>query len=132
MTTKTLITGKAYDWQTLDHAGWTEGDGSGFEGYNFGDYFDANGCYLGADQHGIEPIVAGIVHTGYVITKDGSVYVQVPTENNQWGFEICDDDQAWAGGIGIGGEWTAISSDDPRITDADRDRLQWILDEHNS
>ena len=31
--------------------GWTEGDGSGSEGYNVADYFDAKGRYLGADEH---------------------------------------------------------------------------------
>lgn len=36
--------------------GWTVGDGSGHEGYNVSDYFSADGKYLGADEHGIEPI----------------------------------------------------------------------------
>ena len=35
--------------------GWTEGDGSGHEGYQPEDYFD-DGRYLGPDHHGIEPI----------------------------------------------------------------------------
>jgi hypothetical protein len=43
----------AGSWQL---AGWTAGDGSGHDGYNVADYFDAAGEYLGADQHGIEPI----------------------------------------------------------------------------
>ena len=36
--------------------GWTIGDGSGHEGYNVDDFFDAHGNYLGPDEHGIEPI----------------------------------------------------------------------------
>lgn len=37
------------------HTGWTEGDGSGHEGYQVADYFDRNGRYLGPDCHGVEP-----------------------------------------------------------------------------
>jgi hypothetical protein len=36
--------------------GWTEGDGTGHEGYNVADYFDPEGRYRGPDEHGIEPI----------------------------------------------------------------------------
>jgi hypothetical protein len=36
--------------------GWTVGDGTGHEGYSAADYFP--GCYLGADAHGIEPVMA--------------------------------------------------------------------------
>lgn len=39
-------------------SGWTIGDGTGHQGYNVHDYFDGE-RYLGADQHGIEPIFAG-------------------------------------------------------------------------
>ena len=63
----------------------------------------------------------------YVITSDGNIYVQA-TADNQWGFAIYDDDQTWPGGFGIG-EWELMANDDPRITDADRERLQWIIDE---
>ena len=67
------------------------------------------------------------VQTGYVIGSDGKIYVQV-RDNSQFGFSICDDDQSWAGGIGLG-NWTLIASNDSRITDEDRERLGWILDE---
>lgn len=67
------------------------------------------------------------IHTGYVVTDTGSILVQHPDEN-QWGFSLCDDEQSWPGGIGVAGEWTAIAPDDPRITDDDRERLQWMLD----
>jgi len=35
--------------------GWTEGDGSGRDGYSADDYFDGQ-RYIGPDAHGIEPI----------------------------------------------------------------------------
>jgi hypothetical protein len=53
-----LTKGNTYDLATLNCIGWTAGDGSGSEGYNVADYFDATGRYLGADDHGIEPIFA--------------------------------------------------------------------------
>jgi hypothetical protein len=74
---------------------------------------------------------SGSGHVGYVITDDGSIYVQVPHEN-RWGFILCDDGQTWDGGFGLAESWDAISDDDPRITAADRDRLGWILDEHRN
>ena len=51
-----LQAGKSYDTATLVLVGWTAGDGSGSEGYSVENFFDANGKYLGADAHGIEPI----------------------------------------------------------------------------
>jgi hypothetical protein len=42
---------------TARMTGWTTGDGTGSEGYNVADYF-RDGKYLGADEHGIEPIFA--------------------------------------------------------------------------
>lgn len=66
---------------------------------------------------------------GYVVGSDGKIYVQV-RDDSQFGFSICDDEQSWAGGLGSGlTSWTLIASDDSRITDNDRDRLGWILDE---
>jgi hypothetical protein len=68
------------------------------------------------------------IHTGYVITDTGTILLQIP-DNNRWGFSIQDDDQTWPGGLGIASEWEVLKDTDPRITDADRERLQWILDE---
>ena len=56
-TQTTLTPGTRYDVDTLTLLGWTEGDGSGHEGYHVADYFAPDGAYLGPDQHGIEPIV---------------------------------------------------------------------------
>jgi len=50
-----LSIGTTYDTAALICTGWTAGDGSGHEGYHYGDYFDG-GRYLGPDQHGIEPL----------------------------------------------------------------------------
>lgn len=50
----TLTAGQPYDLASLTCAGWTDGDGSGHEGYHVEDYF-RNGVYLGPDEHGIEP-----------------------------------------------------------------------------
>lgn len=52
-----LKVGEIYDVTQLEIIGWTCGDGSGHNGYNLFDYFDATGQYLGADQYGIEPTV---------------------------------------------------------------------------
>ncbi len=52
-----LETGKRYDLGQLQCVDWTEGDGSGHEGYNWHDYFDAKGGYLGPDPSGIEPVL---------------------------------------------------------------------------
>jgi hypothetical protein len=48
-------TGAADPRMTAPVIGWTEGDGSGHDGYNVADYF-RDGRYLGPDEHGIEPI----------------------------------------------------------------------------
>ena len=50
-----LITGAKYDTTTLTLTGWTDGDGSGSDGYHVGDYFRDGRYYLGPDVHGIEP-----------------------------------------------------------------------------
>ena len=70
-----------------------------------------------------------VIKVGFVLGSNGKIYAQVPA-GNQWGFDICDDDQAWAGGVGSGlSSWTLLSNDDPRITEDDRERVGWILDE---
>jgi hypothetical protein len=69
------------------------------------------------------------VKAGFVLGSDGRIYVQVPADN-QWGFSICDDDQSWAGGVGSGLQsWMLLANDDPRITEDDRERIGWMLDE---
>lgn len=69
------------------------------------------------------------IPAGYVITDDGTVLVQVPDPGSRWGFSLADDDQSWDGGVGIASEWELVKDDDPRITEEDRERLGWILQE---
>jgi hypothetical protein len=70
-----------------------------------------------------------MVKAGFVLGSDGDIYAQIPADN-QWGFSICDDDQAWPGGFNSGLEsWTLLANDDPRITEDDRERIGWMLDE---
>ena len=70
-----------------------------------------------------EEIVAG-----YVLTDGGTILVQLPADND-WGFVLADDEQSWPGGFGIATEWALLTNDDPRITNAIRDALGWLLDE---
>jgi len=51
-----LEKGKKYKVAFLRLIRWTEGDGSGREGYYLRDYF-SDGVYLGPDKYGIEPVV---------------------------------------------------------------------------
>ncbi len=51
-----LTAGTRYDVEHLTLLGWTDGDGSGHEGYHLFAYF-RDGVYLGPDPHGIEPLV---------------------------------------------------------------------------
>lgn len=69
------------------------------------------------------------VKAGYVLGSNDKIYVQVPADN-QWGFEICDENESWPGGVNSGlKSWTLLSRDDERITNDDRSRLDWVLDE---
>ena len=55
-----LSTNGCYSEETranLEFIGWTEGDGTGAEGYAVEYYFDGD-TYRGPDQHGIEPVFA--------------------------------------------------------------------------
>lgn len=54
-----LTKGQRYAMESPRLVGWTDGDGTGHECYTLAEYFDPHGVYLGADQHGIEPIVEG-------------------------------------------------------------------------
>lgn len=69
------------------------------------------------------------IKSGYVVTSDGTILVQVPDPNSRWGFCLADDDRSWDGGIGAASEWELLADDDPRITNADRERLAWILED---
>lgn len=70
--------------------------------------------------------------TGYVITSDNTVLLQVRDDDSRWGFYLCDDDQSWDGGFGIASQWSIVSDDDPRITPEDHERLDHILEDLRS
>lgn len=65
-----------------------------------------------------------LLYVGYVKDETGSVFVQV-WDDNEWGFSICDDDQTWAGGFGLGSNWWPIDESD--VSEEDKDRLSWLL-----
>lgn len=69
------------------------------------------------------------IHTGYVITEDGSILLQIPCESSRWGFYLCDEDESWDGGLGVASDWEALKFDDPRITPEDHERLDWCLED---
>jgi hypothetical protein len=93
MTATKLTTGRQYDLGSLRLTGWTVGDGTGHEGYTIGDYFDADGRYLGADCHGIEPVVEIATHT-YTVRTDACMTEIVASD-------IDSAATAWANGEGI-------------------------------
>jgi hypothetical protein len=67
---------------------------------------------------------------GYVLGSDGKIYVEIPMQDH-FGFAICDEDQSWQGSFIPFKSWTLLANDDPRISESDRERLGWMLDEHN-
>jgi hypothetical protein len=65
----------------------------------------------------------------FVITDGGRIIVQI-AEDNPLKFSLSDDDQTWPGGFGSGAQtWELIDKDDPRISAADHERLDWILED---
>lgn len=73
--------------------------------------------------------MATTIRTGYVLTSDGLILLQIPDPDSRWGFYLCDDDQSWDGGFGIASQWELLADDDPRITPDDRERLGCFLNE---
>lgn len=63
----------------------------------------------------------------YVRTSTGKILVQIPDPEVYGGCWLCDGDQSWPGGLGIATDWTAIS--EAEVSEADRDRLGWILEQ---
>jgi len=67
--------------------------------------------------------------SGFVITDNGTILVQISDPTASSGFYLADDDQTWDGGFGVAQNWEMISYDDPRITNEDHERLDWLLEE---
>jgi hypothetical protein len=55
-----LVAGSKYDVDSLELVGWANGDEATDSTYSVYDYFAPDGTYLGADEHGVEPIVCEI------------------------------------------------------------------------
>lgn len=72
------------------------------------------------------------ITAGYVLTDTGEILVQLPAfpdeDENIYGFILASDDQVWPGGFGAASSWELLADDDPRITDAVREQLGWLLD----
>jgi hypothetical protein len=66
------------------------------------------------------------VFRGFVLTDRGEFMIQRPAQN-QWGFELVNQEGSWPGGIDAASQWTAVSRDSvPPEIEA---YLGWILDE---
>lgn len=64
----------------------------------------------------------------FVIAQNGIIFVQIEDLNSQHGFYLTDDDQTYDGGYGSGAiTWEAIEPNDPRISEVDHERLDWLL-----
>lgn len=70
-----MIKGQIYSVESLKLVGWTQGDGSGSEGYVLSAYFDADGRYLGPDNCGIEPIVEAAEIDEEIEITESSLFV---------------------------------------------------------
>ncbi len=63
----------------------------------------------------------------YVKTEDGRYLAQIDADN-QWGFSLCDDDQAYPGGFNSGAHtWQVVKRSD--VPQADQERLARWFDE---
>lgn len=70
------------------------------------------------------------VQAGYVLTDTGEILVQLPDESMEHGFCLADDDQTWDGGLGVAQTWDLLTDDDPRISDDDRERMGFLLEDY--
>ena len=69
------------------------------------------------------------IHRGFVQLGDGQVLFQMP-DDCQWGFCLTDGDQTWEGGFGIADNQTVtmLAYDDPAISAADHEEMDWLFD----
>lgn len=68
-------------------------------------------------------------YTGFVITSDGDIMIQVA---DRCGFTLYsrDGDQAWPNANGLPNmSWEILPKNDRRITRTDRATLRWIVEE---
>ena len=74
----------------------------------------------------VSEIMKKQVPAGFVKTSDGTWLVQKPADN-QWGFELCDDDQSWPGGLGIATSFELVAQN--KVPKTVREELGWLLDD---
>jgi len=91
-----------------------------------GDYC-SEACYRVSREEAA--LTAWTIAAGYVLTDDGDILLQLPDPTSRWGYVLADADRSWDGGEGVATRWTLLADDDPRISDADRERLGWRLAE---
>ncbi len=66
-------------------------------------------------------------YKGWVRHSNGQAYYQQPADN-QWGFDLLDDDQTYPGGTGIGnGTWEPISVSGLSLDELER--LNYLADD---
>ena len=64
----------------------------------------------------------------FVVTSDGRYLVQVE-DADRWprhGFALCDDDQAWEGGLGIATSWKVVPESE--VPEPIRQELQYVIE----
>ena len=66
------------------------------------------------------------MQTNWVITDSGEVLVQSVRDDGS--FFLADSDSSWEGGFGAATSWKVVTADDPRITEAVRAELGWLLE----
>lgn len=77
------------------------------------------------NQYSIEPGTESEILPAYVRTSEGIYLVQRPADN-EWGFELCDDDQSWPGGFGVATKWDVFH--ESRVPAEEKERLGWLLE----
>jgi hypothetical protein len=58
-------------------------------------------------------------------------FVQVLDQDSRWGFYLCDEDASWDGGFGIADNQQFEIVPENKVPLSVRERLGWIMEEHN-
>ncbi len=59
------------------------------------------------------------ITAGYVRTSDGAYLIQRPADN-PWGFELCNEDQTWPGGIVEAESWEVVDASEVPAEEQER------------
>jgi hypothetical protein len=69
-----------------------------------------------------------MVKASFVVTDRGRYLVQIE-DADRWprhGFALCDDDQAWEGGLGVATSWKVVSESE--VPEPIRQELQYVIE----